>query len=107
MSEKFNILKGAGDTQRGNLVSLETGDIGAFKNNPALLGLIKAVYTIQQTGFAGAVGPDNRKYLPFFHSGGDARKGFQPAETQMNIFDNKLVWVSPIHSKLSPIAPPA
>ena len=73
-------------------MGLETGYIGAFKYNPASLWLIKAVDTIQQTGFTGAVGPDNRKDFTLFHSGGNARQGLQPSETQMDVFDLHLVF---------------
>jgi hypothetical protein len=92
VSKKLHILKGPRNAQGGNPVGLETGDVGAFKYNPTFLRLIKAVDTIQQTGFAGAVGSDNRKDFTFFHSGGNTRQGLQPSEAQMDVFDLHLVF---------------
>lgn len=70
VGEKLDILKGSCNSQGSNPVGFEMGDIPVPQEDFASFRLIKAVDTIQQAGLTGAVGSDNRKYLPFPDAGG-------------------------------------
>ena len=57
--EKFNILKRSRNAQGRYAVGFEIGNVAALKDDPAPVGLVKAVNAIQQAGLAGAVRSDN------------------------------------------------
>ena len=91
VAEKLHVLEGAGDSQFGDFMGLDPGDLLAFKEDPALFRVIKAVDAIQQTGFSGPVGPDNGEDLSLFYPGADPGKGIDAPEGQGNIVHHQLV----------------
>jgi hypothetical protein len=63
---EFYLLERSGDTQFRNLVRRRFGNALAFEIDIAMLGAIKSVDAIQQTGLARAIGSNYSQHLSLF-----------------------------------------
>jgi hypothetical protein len=95
MAEELHILERSGNTQLGNFMRLDFGDVLLFEKYFPSFRLVKPIDAIEQAGFTGAVWTDNGKDLPLFNPGGYPGKGVNAPEGQGNIFNNQLIgfWV--------------
>jgi hypothetical protein len=88
--EKFNFLKGSGDTQLRPVIRFRFGDLFPLEKNLSFLGMIEAIDTIQENRFSSAVGADDGEYLPLFDFQADIHQRLNSAEGHVKIFYFKL-----------------
>ena len=61
MLEQCQVLEGAADAKRGPRVGIERGNIAPAIEQLAFGGAVAAGDAVDDRGFAGAIGPDNRE----------------------------------------------
>ena len=74
------VLKGPGDSQPGHLVGGQPGDINAFEADGPGVGADDPGEAVDEGGFAGAVGADERSDLPRRDAERHVSQGRQAAE---------------------------
>ena len=69
---------------------LESGQVASLVNNRPVLGTIQTADTIEQTGLAGAIWPDDGKQFPFIDAGRYLIQRLDAAKPQGDMFDVKM-----------------
>jgi len=96
--EKLDLLERPGDSQLGPLIRLQAGNFLPIEDDLSLLGMIKAINTIQADGLPRPVGPDERKDLARSDLQAHPPKGFHSAEGDVNVLDLQLDFTGIGHS---------
>ena len=89
MLKQFDILKGAGNTDAGNLVGPRCGNVFTLKANMTGIGRIKGGNHVKDGGFAGTVWSDNGKHFALIHREADIINRFHATKAQAQIFNFK------------------
>ena len=87
MVKELHQLKGPGDPLPGDPVGRASLDLLALKDDAARLGGQKAGHQVEQGGFAGAVGPDDRLDGPRRHPKAHLFHGLEAAEGQADFVE--------------------
>src|SRR5271157_5964642 len=74
-------LKGAGNTEAGNLVGFAAGNLSSFIDDLSGVSRIKTGYHVKERGLAGSVRTDQAHDLPLTHEEVQVRKGAQSTES--------------------------
>src|SRR3972149_1878762 len=77
-----DVLEGPGDPQLRNAVGGQRSQIHTLEDAAPCRGTVEAVEAIQKGGLPGAVGADDRQYLPLLGVKTDVQQGLSPADTQ-------------------------
>ena len=85
--EEFDILECSRNANFGDGVGGDAEDVFTFVKNPAFLGCVKSTDAVQQAGFTGPVGSDNRKNFAVQKLSADIIQCLDPAEGQCKIFN--------------------
>ena len=87
VGEQLDVLKGAGDTQPGDLIRAQALDVLPAEPDDAVIWAVDAVDAVEKRGLAGAVGADNGENLFFLHLERNTLQGVQPSEGNGEVFD--------------------
>jgi hypothetical protein len=79
---KRNILKRAGDTERGAAIRRHSGNIGSLKQNSPFLRAIESVDAVDNARFARPVRANERQYLARMNIKSHIVQGFDAAKMQ-------------------------
>ncbi len=84
--EQLDVLKGARNAQFGNAVRGQVGNIAAFVEDLALLRGVEPADAVEQAGFPGAIGADDRKNFSGSHFTAYPAEGLDTPKRQMDLF---------------------
>jgi len=83
--EKLDALESASDSQFGDLVGPECGQVDPLKEDLSLLGPVKAIHAVKEAALAGAVGAYYGQDLALVYIYTDVRQGLDSAEAKGHI----------------------